>query len=482
MFPRSGEMMTYLDELTKMNAIELASLIKTRQISAVEVIESHLDRIDALNPKINAFCTVLYDEAMSAAKSADIAVTNGTKLGPLHGIPVALKDLTPTKGIRTTRGSRLFKHDVPTEDALIVKRIKDAGGIILGKTNTPEFGHKGITDNLIFGPTRNPWNLERIAGGSSGGSSAAVSAGLVPLAEGSDGAGSIRIPSSMCGVYGFKPTFGRVPDVSGAFSSHSPFFHNGPISRNVTDAALFYQVLAGSHYSDPFSIPNEQDVLNHLDEGIKNIKIAYSSNLGYFEIDSDVQHACKQAAETFSNLGCHVDEVQIDFDQEVEQQFLTLWYGKLASIYSDLSEEEFMLLEPKVQELINEGKKLSAVQYGKANIGREKVWNKLLKVYEKYDLLICPTTAIPAFSMEKGVPSSINGKEINPLIGWFLTYPFNLTGNPAASIPCGFSKDGLPIGLQIIGRHLDDELVFRASRSLERVLSLEDANRFAFSI
>jgi Asp-tRNA(Asn)/Glu-tRNA(Gln) amidotransferase A subunit family amidase len=197
--------------------------------------------------------------------------------------------------------------------------------------------------------------------------------------------------------------------------------------------------------------------------------VAYSSNLGYFEISSDVRRACNQAAEMFSNLGCHVEEVHPAFDKDLEHHFLVLWYGKMASIYADLSEEEFSLLEPKVQELIMEGKKLSAVVYGRANLAREKVWNELLRLHEDYDLLICPTTAIPAFPIQQGAPTAINGRNINPLIGWFLTYPFNLTGNPVASIPCGFSDDGLPIGLQIIGGSLNDALVLRASRAFERV-------------
>ncbi|WP_209125269.1 amidase [Alkalihalobacillus sp. BA299] len=461
---------THFKGLTKMTAVELSSLIKSRQVSSVEVVEAHLSRIDEINPKINAFCTVVHDEAISAAKAADKAMMKGATLGPLHGIPIALKDLTLTKGVRTTRGSRLFENFIPNEDAVLVKRMKSAGGIIIGKTNTPEFGHKGVTDNQIFGATRNPWNVERVVGGSSGGSGAAVAAGLVPIAEGSDGAGSIRIPASMCGVFGFKPTYGRVPDVLGAFSSHSPFFHNGPIARTVTDAALLYNVISGPHLSDPFSMPESGGIRTAINDSIRGLRVAYSPNLGYFEVNPEVGEVCRRAANIFRDLGCQVDEVDPGFGIEVEHQFLTLWYGKTAGMYSDLSDEEFTLLEPKVQEIILEGKKLSAVDFYKANLAREVVWHKLLEIHKNYDLLISPTTAVPAFSIDQGPPSSINGKEINSLIGWFLTYPFNLTGNPAASVPCGFSKDGLPIGLQIIGRHLEDDVVLRACRNLEQAL------------
>lgn len=454
--------------LTSMSAVDIAVLIRNREVSCLEVIETHLNHIDDLNPKVNAFCTILHDKAIAAAKAADAAATGGSPLGPLHGLPVALKDLTPTEGVRTTRGSRLFETLVPDQDAILVTRIKNAGGIIIGKTNTPEFGHKGITDNLVFGPTRNPWDLDRSSGGSSGGSSAAIAAGMVPLAEGSDGAGSIRIPAAICGVFGFKPTYGRVPDVLGPFSSHSPFFHNGPITRTVADAALLYRVMAGAHGVGPFSVTNHEDALATLQDGIRGLRVAYSADLGYFEVSPDVDRACSSAAEVFAGLGCLVDEIDLGLERDIERHFMVLWCGKLATMYSGLASEELNLLEPKVQELIAEGEKLSAVDYGRANLAREKVWNSLAQVYEDYDLIICPTTAVAAFPSAQGAPRVINGKAVDPLIGWFLTYPFNLTGHPAASIPCGISDDGLPVGLQIIGRRLEDALVLRASRAFER--------------
>lgn len=457
------------EELTQLTAAELAAIIRDRQVSAQEVTESHLRRIDRLNPRINAFCTVLHEKALTAAKAADVAMMSGRTIGKLHGLPIGLKDLTPTKGVRTTRGSRLFADYVPNKDAVLVQRIKAAGGIIIGKTNTPEFGHKGITDNLIFGATRNPWDLSRVAGGSSGGSAAAVAAGLVPLAEGSDGAGSIRIPASMCGVFGFKPTYGRVPDVLGAFSSHSPFFHNGPITRSVEDAALLYQAMAGADPSDPFSLPYSEEDSDSLEMDVSGLRVAYSPDLDYFQVAADVRQACADAADTFAGLGCQVDEFEMGLDIDIEYQFMTLWSAKLASTYSNLSEAELGLLEPKVQELIADGKRLSAVDYGHANLARERLWNRLCAVYQDYDLILCPTTAVAAFPSGQDAPHEINGKAINPLIGWFLTYPFNLTGHPAASVPCGLSADGLPVGLQIIGRRLEDRRVLRAARAFERI-------------
>lgn len=462
--------MTFDDEITSCSAVDLAARLRSRDVSCRTTVEAFLSKIEALDSKINAFCTVAADEALLAADIADQrAATDPSRLGSLHGVPVALKDLTPTSGIRTTRGSRLFAKSVPSQDAILVQRLKAAGAIILGKTNTPEFGHKGETDNLLFGPTRNPWSLERSAGGSSGGSAAAVVAGLTPLAEGSDGAGSIRIPAAMCGTFGFKPTYGRVPDVAGGFSSHAPFFHNGPIARSVEDACLLYQAIAGAHPNFPFSIPGCDDVFTHLEKGIAGLRIAFSPDLGTFSVSCEVRDASRDAAGVFASLGCLVEDVDFVLDDEAENAFLTLWRAKLVSLYGGLRDSEFDLLEPVVQELIEQGRGLTAIDVGHANTVRERVWFSLCHLLESFDLLICPTTAVPAFPIAEGPPKKINGRSIHPLLGWFLTYAFNLTGNPVASVPCGVSSDGLPIGLQIVGRRLDDSLVLRASRCFEQI-------------
>jgi aspartyl-tRNA(Asn)/glutamyl-tRNA(Gln) amidotransferase subunit A len=456
------------DDLTVLSAQALGALIRRREVSAVEVVSTFLRKIDDLNPKINAFCTVLHEAALAGAAKADQLMSDGSPIGPLHGLPLGLKDLTPTRGVRTTRGSRLFENDIPVADAALVKRLKNAGAIVVGKTNTPEFGHKGETDNLIFGPTRNPRNLDRTPGGSSGGSAAAVAAAMVPFAEGSDGAGSIRIPASMCGIVGFKPSYGRVPDVAGPFSSHTPFFHNGPLARSVTDAALLYQAMAGIDPLDPFSVPTTENVLATIEDNIAGLRIAISTDLGRFPVSDEVRNACGAAARTFESLGCSVSDIQVDIGPDVEKSFFALWCAKLATVYSNLSDQQLELLEPVVQGLIEQGKMLSAVDVGRANLAREVVWHELCRIFGSYDLLICPTTAVTAFPIQDGPPSSINGVSIDRLLGWFLTYPFNLTGNPAISIPCGTASDGMPIGLQIIGGRLADPMVLRAARSFER--------------
>src|SRR3569623_2037181 len=419
------------NDATTQSARMLLNLVREREITALEVVTAFLDKIDSINPKLNAFCTVLHESALEAAALADERMERGLPLGQLHGLPIALKDLTPTGGVRTTRGSRLFENAIPDKDAELVKRLKKAGAIIIGKTNTPEFGHKGETNNLVFG--------------------------------------QIRIPAAMCGVFGFKPSYGRVPDVAGPFSSHTPFFHNGPLARSVTDAALLYQAMAGLDVPDPFSVSTQGNILDTLDQGVDGLRIAYSPDLGSFQESEEVSRVCAHAVQAFEQLGCVVSEVDIDFGPDLEASFFALWCAKLATFYAELPEQQLALFEPVVQNLIERGKGLSAVAVGKANLTREAVWHALNRVFETHDLLVCPTTAVSAFPINDGPPSSINGTKIDPLLGWFLTYPINFTGNPAASIPCGFSRDGLPIGMQIIGRRLDDDVVLRASRSFERV-------------
>lgn len=458
-----------------MNATDQLKALRSGELSAVELLQLHLARIDQINPSINAICTRMDDQAIDAARAVDAARRAGAPLGTLAGLPVVLKDLTPTAGVRTTAGSRLYAERIPLHDAPLVERIRSAGGVIVGKSNTPEFGHKGVTDNALFGPTRNPWNPDRVAGGSSGGSAAALAAGMVALAEGSDGAGSIRIPASLCGMVGFKPTYGRVPDVAAPFASQTPFFHNGPMARCVDDAALFLRVLAGFDPRLPFSLP-ETPLF-----GVGGVKrprrIAYSPDFGYFPVDASVASACRSAVEQFAALGDHVEQITLDLDADVEAAFMTFWRFKLASTFGGLPDAQRALLEPRVQRLIEEGLALSALDVGVATQIRERVWAVLTAVFTEHDLLISPTTSLTAFPVADDLPDSVAGQAINPLIGWFLTYPVNLTGHPAASLPCGFCADGLPVGLQVIGPRLADAEVLVACKDLELALDVYKDHR-----
>ncbi len=460
-------------ELCFTPATELADLIRRGELSPVELVDAVLDRIDRINPKINAYCCVLHDQARAAAKEAEAAVKRGDRLGPLHGIPIAIKDLTPTAGIRTTFGSKAFENFIPDRDAPFVERVKAAGAIILGKTNTPEFGWKGTTDNLLFGTTRNPWDPDKIAGGSSGGSAAAVAAGIAPLAEGSDGGGSIRIPSSACGVFGLKPTFGLIPVniMLNCFAYSTPFITHGPIARTVADAALLLSVVVGPDESNPFSLPGPiEDYTQSLEGTIRGLKIAYSPDLGYFEIDPRVRRATDGAAKVFTDLGCAVEQVDPHFEkpETIESAFQTMWTVSFASNFQDLFPSSGELMTPEIRAIIMLGQQASAVEYKQTELTRAMVWEKIQAIFGRHDLLLTPTLAVPPFSVNIPGPTEINGKPVNQLLGWILTYPFNMTGHPAASIPCGFTEEGLPVGLQIVGKRFADGTILRASAAFER--------------
>lgn len=463
------------DELCYYPATVLAGLIRERKVSPVEVVAAFRERMDRVNPLVNAYCTLAGEEALEGAREAERAVMSGAATGPLHGLPVAVKDLTPTAGIKTTYGSKIFENNVPSKDSVFVERVKKAGGIILGKTNTPEFGHKAVTDNILFGHTRNPWNTKCVAGGSSGGSAAAVAAGLAALAEGSDGGGSVRIPAAACGVYGLKPTFGRIPmdSIITRFSTISPFLHYGVLARNVADAALFLSVVAGPDSRDPFSLPDTgEDFTAAAGTGVKELRVAFSPDLGYFTIHSEVREAVEKAAGALAGAGCVVEKVDPGFRNPAETVlgvFNQLWCVHYAAFFRDFVEDWGQYMSPGVRAMIRVGSGISAVDYKRLDVMRQKVWDKIEAVLARFDLIITPTLAVPAFEIGVPGPAEIEGRAVDPYSGWYLTYPFNLTGHPAASIPCGMSRDGLPIGLQIIGRRFDEATVLKASALFERM-------------
>ncbi|MHB1420436.1 MAG: amidase [Bacillota bacterium] len=461
-------------DLFNVSALELAEMIRNREVSPVEVINAYLQRIGQINPLINAFCTVSDDQARQAAQTAENALMRGEEIGPLHGVPIAIKDLTPTAGIRTTYGSRIFADNVPTEDAVYAERVKKAGAIVLGKTNTPEFGHTATTDNALFGPTRNPWNLECTVGGSSGGSAAAVAASLTPLAEGSDGGGSVRIPASACGVYGLKPTYGRIPfDTSPSrFSSDTPFLHHGTLTRTVADAALLLSVVSGPDRRDPYSLPSTgENYLEAIKKDIKGLRIAFSPNLGYFEIDAQVSSAVEDTVKILAELGCTVETKNPDFIdplKTVQGPFNLMWCVHFASFYAEYLPQWQDKISRGVLAMIKTGQRVPVEEYKQAEIARSVVWDKIEAIFSEYDLLLTPTLSVPAFQLGIPGPREVNGKSIDPYSGWMLTYPFNLTGHPAASVPCGFTREGLPIGLQVIGRRFDEATILAVSAVIEK--------------
>ncbi|WP_246092693.1 amidase [Terrilactibacillus laevilacticus] len=397
------------------------------------------------------------------------------KARPLEGVPIAIKDLTNTKGLRTTYGCLFYKDHIPKRDASIVHRLKEAGGIIIGKTNTPEFGHTGTTTNRLFGPSRNPWDLTKATGGSSGGSAAAVAAGLVPLAEGSDGGGLIRIPSSFCGVYGFKPTFGRIPmdnHLDGIFGNHEPFIHYGVIGRHVDDIALMFDVVQGDVVTDPFSLPKMQDFASHLIKlNNRDFRIGWTSDFGIYTLDEEVSNLFFDTLSKLERLGITVEHVNINMKKTLPEYityFESLWTCGLAAGRGDFAEKYRDQLPETLLTMIERGKQLSAVEFKSLETYRAYLYHMMESHFQTYDILISPTLAVPPFDYDQEGPFHINGKKIKRDSDWVMTQLYNLTGGPAISIPIGFTeKTKLPVGIQAAARRLDDVRLLQFAKLLE---------------
>jgi aspartyl-tRNA(Asn)/glutamyl-tRNA(Gln) amidotransferase subunit A len=454
------------DEMPWHSALELAAAIRAKQVSPVEIAEAILARIEALNPRLNAFCLVTRDIALRDAREAEIAVVKGEPIGALHGVPLSLKDVIFTRGLRTTGGSRLFGDAVPEEDAIAAGRLRAAGAVLLGKTNTSEFGHKAVTDNPLFGVTRNPWNPEMTPGGSSGGAAAAVASGLGPIALGTDGGGSLRIPAAFCGVYGFKPSWGRVPQHP-SFPGWEHLGVTGPITRTVRDAALALDVIAGADDRDRHSLPREAgSYVSACDDEIKGLHVAWTPDLGYATVDPAVQTLCENAAAEFESLGCHVEVVNPGWE-DCEEIFRTIVAAQFYAHWSDQLPAQESELDPTLVKFIRKGGAVSARDYVLAMERARAYWHEAQTFLARFDLLLTPTTAVAPFPVGQSGPREIGGQEIS-VLGWMpFTFPFNLTGQPAASVPAGMTDDGLPVGLQIVGRRNADRTVLAASAAYE---------------
>jgi len=455
------------DDLGWLSALELAALIREKSVSPVEVVDAALARIERLNPGLNCFCTVTAEEARDAALAAEAAVMTGEPLGALNGVPFSVKDLVFTRRVLTTGGSRLFADHVPEEDGVCVERLKGAGGVMLGKTNTPEFGHKGVTDNPLFGITRNPWNPALTPGGSSGGAGAAVAAGLGPLAVGTDGGGSIRIPASFCGIYGLKPSFGRVPQYP-AFRGWELFSHTGPMTRTVRDAALMLDAMAGPDDRDRYSLPaaGGASFLEACDAGIAGLSVGWSPDLGHAAVDPEVLDLCTQAAVRFESLGCHVEVVTPTWENP-EEIFRVMAAAETHAAWGERLGEAEGQLDRSLVALLRFGATITLDQYLRASHARHDLWTDVQRFLARFDLLITPTVAVAPFEVGRPGVKEIAGRAVSPL-GWIpFTYPFNLTGQPAATVPVGFTAAGLPVGLQIVGRRHADRTVLAASAAYE---------------
>jgi amidase len=456
-------------ELCYTPATRLAAAIRAKDLSATEVVEACLARMARLNPTLNAYCTITADVARAAARAADAAVVQGRELGPLHGVPFSLKDLTPTKGIRTTFGSKIYEHHIPEQDAILAQRLRAAGGLLLGKTNTPEFGCKGLTDNKIFGTTYNPWNLECTPSGSSGGAGAAVAAGLGPLAEGSDLAGSIRMPASFCGVVGFKPSTGRIPRYPNT-NAWNTMSVNGPLTRTVADAALMLQVMSGPDDCDPLSLPDTgEDFCAALqgDLNLQGLRAAWTPDLGMVPVEPVVQEICAGALCVFADLGCQVEEDCPDYSG-AHELFAVLNANLRMAAVGDYAEQWAEHMDPLLVWRIEQARTFSLIDVGKAETARTALYQRVRQFFETYDLLLLPTTIAPPYPAAGGYPTEVAGRAIStPYEILLLTYAFNLTGQPAISVPAGWTDEGLPIGLQIVGRRHADALVLRTAAAFE---------------
>ena len=460
------------ESIMALPAVELAQRIRDRSVSPVEAVDAALARIERYNPAHRAYLTVCDDDARTAASAAEQAVADGGELGPLHGVPISIKDLLYTKGLRSTGGSRVYADFVPDFDTPLVARIRNAGAIILGKTNTPEFGVIPTTENRLGEPCANPWDPTRTSGGSSGGAATAAALGLGSMHIGTDGGGSIRIPSSLCGVFGIKPTVGRVPAYTkrwGGYGGWPSMSQAGPISRSVDDAGLLLDVIAGPADGDPFAIPASAEAFRPLETDRLSLRVAWAEDMGAAARDPAVRGICAAAGRALAGLGCRVDEAcpQID-GAEIVKAFGPIALGADAATHGALLDEHPDELTEYVSAFLAGGRKVTASEYVRAEQRRVGVWEKFDSFLSQYDLLLTPTLATAAFPI--GEPSSlIDGKEVRPTSWTPFTMICNLTGQPAASVPCGFTSEGLPVGLHIIARAFREKTILTAARAFSTV-------------
>ena len=451
-----------------LEATEQAALVASGQLSAVEVVQAHLNQIERLNPTVNAMCTLVAEQALDAAKAADARQASGARLGPLHGLPVGIKDLTDTKGMRTTQGSPIYADHVPAADALVVTRYKQAGAIVIGKTNTPEFGAGSQTFNPVFGATRNPYHLDKTCGGSSGGAGVALACGMIPLAQGSDLGGSLRNPAAWSNVVGFRNGIGRVPVWPQALG-YSSLSVTGAMGRSVRDVALQLSVIAGPDPRVPNALPFASDVFTtELERDFRGVRLAWSRNLGRYPVDAIITQVCDAQRSTFAAIGCVVEDDEPDV-ADADEIFQTLRAYSFAYSHEKHLRDHRDQLKATVIWNAEQGLALSALDLARAEAKRTALYRRVAAFFERYDFLCLPTTQVPPFSIAQEYPREINGQPLQTYIDWMgLCYAITVTGCPAISVPCGFTPDGLPVGLQIVGPLHADVAVLQLAHAFER--------------
>ncbi|WP_440764859.1 amidase [Natronorubrum sp. DTA7] len=465
--------MSLESELTSLSATELATRIRNGDVTAREAVEAHLERIDRLDDEINAFVTVCAEEARTTAEEADRALEADEDVGPLHGVPLALKDLGALKeGVRHTYGSALFSDNIAEETSAIVQRLEDAGAIVIGKTNTPEFGHKGTTTNELVGATASPIDTDLNAGGSSGGSAAALAAGMAPLATGSDAGGSLRIPAAACGIYAIKPTFGLVPDDGrpNAFGRTTQHVTKGPMARTVEDAAVMLEAMAGPHSADPSSVPVDIDYRSAVEKPIEDYRIAYSPDLDVFPVEAEVGAVVEEAVGALESAGATVDEVSIDHGYsmaELQGATMATYMTSIletATIVEEAHGIDFRDHPEEVTDsllaMIHIGEAFGPEELARSGVVRTGFFDAVQDALADYDLIVTPTLSRADVGLEEDLESGA--------WDWPLTWPFNWTGHPVGAAPAGLTGEGHPVGLQLVGSRFEDDRVLAASAALER--------------
>ncbi|MDQ0864615.1 amidase [Arthrobacter globiformis] len=460
-----------VDDIPWMSATHMSEKVRQRELSPVDIAESMTGRIKDLNPRLNAYVAFDEGQVLQDAHRLEKEAESGANLGPLHGVPFSIKELTAMRGLPATYGYLPLKNTVATHDAAVVRRLKAAGGLFLGKTNMPEGGYYGGTDSHLYGATHNPWKHGYSAGGSSGGGAAAVAAGLGPIAEGSDGAGSVRIPAAMCGVVGMKPTHGLIPQTILGGRYYSWIYH-GPIARTVADAALMLNVMAGPDDEDPTSLPRiDVDFTEEIKKPIAGWRVAWSPDLGLGYVDPEVAAICGAAMEAFEELGAIVQEATPAWEGVQETMWNGVWLPGFAS-QTDLLDWPRLKgqVDDNLIEIMRECKGLTGVDKGRADLSRGQMWTTFREFMSGFDLLVSPTLSSSAFPLDQFTPKWLEGKPLREqILGWLLTYPFNMLTTPSITVPAGFTSQGLPVGLHIAGGFHSDANVLRAAAAFESV-------------
>lgn len=460
------ERTTSAEDLCFRPATELVAMIKAKQLSARELLQAHLTQIERVNPKVNAIITLVAEEAMAAAALADEATTRGDRLGALHGLPIAHKDLLDTAGIRTVKGSPLYRDNVPTRDALIVQRGRAAGAITIGKTNTPEFGAGSQTFNPVFGATLNPYDLSKTCGGSSGGAAVSLACGMLPIADGTDTGGSLRNPAAFCNVVGFRPSPGRVPNEP---HSWSPLSTSGPMARNVADVALFLSAIAGPHPHEPLAIDEDPaQFARPLGRDYKGVRVAWWKGLGGIPFEPEVSRVINENRTVFESLGCVVEEAEPDFTG-VDDAFLALRHLSFHTSYAALVRQHPDLVKETIQWEVAEAERQTAAEVAKATERQSQLFNQATELFQRYEYFVLPVTQVAPFDVTIPYPTEIAGTPMKTYIDWMRScWYVSFMTNPAISVPAGFTNAGLPVGIQIVGRARHEWSVLQMAHAFEQ--------------